>query len=199
MIYLAHRINSVKELCLVPQKFGVEIDIRTFANQLVLAHDPYEEGELLDSFLVLYRHRFLILNIKCEGIEFKVIELLKKYSIENYFFLDSSFPMIVKMVNKGISNIAIRFSEYESIQTLKHFKDKIEWVWVDCFSKFPLNKTNVQMIQNWGYKICIVSPDLVGRPDDIDTYVKKMIDLKLSATAICTKLNNIAKWQDFYQ
>ena len=61
---------------------------------------------------------------------------MKKYGINNYFFLDSSIPMIVKLKRK----IGIRYSEYEAFETVKNFINDIEWVWIDCFNKFPLTK-----------------------------------------------------------
>ena len=56
----------------------------------------------------------MILNIKSERIEYKVLNLLQKYNINNYFFLDSSFPMIYQLSEEGEKNIAVRYSEFES-------------------------------------------------------------------------------------
>ena len=141
----------------------------------------------------------MILNIKCEGIEFKILELLQKFNISNYFFLDSSFPMIVKMVKMGISNIAIRFSEYESIETLHHFKNKVDWVWIDCFTRLPLTNEIMQKLKGLEYKTYLVSPDLVGRPKDIENYANQMIKLGYDVQAICTKVNQIGKWSSLYK
>ena len=50
MIYISHRINTVKELDLIPTEYGVEIDVRADGEKLILAHDPFNEGEVLESF-----------------------------------------------------------------------------------------------------------------------------------------------------
>jgi hypothetical protein len=102
MLFCCHRINTSIELQHINPKYGIEIDLRDNSQgQIYLAHDPFTEGELFDNFLKLYTHSFIILNIKSERIEYKVLELLKKYNITNYFFLDSSFPMIYKLSNEG--------------------------------------------------------------------------------------------------
>ena len=70
-----------------------------------------------EEYLKHYDHGTMILNIKSERIEFRVLELLKKYKVEKYFFLDSSFPMIYLLSEQGEKNIALRFSEFEGLDT----------------------------------------------------------------------------------
>ena len=45
--------------------------------------------------------RTVTIYCKTERIEWKVLELVKKHNIKDYFFLDSSFPMIVTLANLG--------------------------------------------------------------------------------------------------
>ena len=73
--------------------------------------------------------------------------LLKKYNIKNYFFLDSSFPMINLLSSSGEKKIALRFSEYEGVDTIVNMKNKVNWVWVDCFTEFPLNDKIYQILK----------------------------------------------------
>ena len=161
MLFIAHRINTVKELKKIPINYGIEVDLRDNLNGYIyLAHDPFVKGELFDEYLKYYKHALIILNIKSERIEYKILELLKKYNINNYFFLDSSFPMIYQLSMKGERNIAIRYSEYESIDSVLKMKDKVEWVWIDCFTKNPLNKETYKILKAAGYKLCYVSPEL---------------------------------------
>ena len=49
--YIAHRINTVKELNQVPIEYGIELDLRDRDDKLILAHDPFQQGEPLDSYL----------------------------------------------------------------------------------------------------------------------------------------------------
>ena len=86
--------------------------------KLVLGHDPLNKNyQDLSNFLKYVNGRSIIANIKSERIEEPFVNLLKNFHQIHYFFLDSSFSMIV---NNGNLNFASRFSEYESIQTSIH-------------------------------------------------------------------------------
>ena len=52
------------------------------------------------------------------------------------------------MLKKKTKNIAIRFSENETIQTAKIFKNRFKWLWIDTVTKLPLNKRNIKIIKN---------------------------------------------------
>ena len=78
MIYIAHRINTIEQLQKVPNRYGVEVDLRDYNDKLILQHDPFLNGQLFDEYLKYFNHNFLILNIKSERIEFTVLDLLKK-------------------------------------------------------------------------------------------------------------------------
>lgn len=192
--FIAHRINTVAALKNTPQNYGVEIDIRPYADRLIIHHDPFCEGDFLNEYLSHYNHGTLILNIKSEGIEFDIIKLLKKYHIDDYFFLDSSFPMITKLAANGITNQAIRFSEYEGMDTLTNMSGKIKWVWIDCFTQLPLNQEVYRQLKNLGYKLCLVSPELQGQEKKILQYRDFLADNNIVLDAICTKSWNITNW-----
>lgn len=194
MIFVAHRINTVEELKKIPQHFGVEIDLRDKNESIILQHDPFKDGEDFEAYLKNYAHALLILNIKSERIEFKILDLLKKYNIQNYFFLDSSFPMIYTLSQRGEKNIAIRFSEFEGLDTIFAVKDRVKWVWVDCFTKIPLDKEIFAQLKYAGLKICFVSPDLVGREHEIESYNNFLRKEGIVFDAICTKFHNILRW-----
>lgn len=196
MKFIAHRINTCEELATVPTEYGVEIDIRDSGDELILCHDPFGNGENLEAFLKQYNHGTLILNVKSERIEFRIQELLKKYSITDYFFLDSSFPMIYLLSKNGERNIAIRFSEFEGLDTILSMKGLIDWVWVDCFTKLPLDKNNYKILKEAGFKLCLVSPELQGRAEDIPEHYKFLSENKLLPDAVCTKIYNMQLWQN---
>ena len=88
MEIIIHRINTVKKLELIPLKYGTEIDVRSYNNKLILAHDPFKKGDNLNVYLKNYNHGTLIVNIKEAGIEYLVVKQLKKFKIKNYFLLD---------------------------------------------------------------------------------------------------------------
>ena len=195
MEFIAHRINSKSELQELSVDFGVEIDLRDHPDgHIHIAHDPFDEGERFDEYLKQYRHGTMILNVKSERIEFRILELLKKYAIDNYFFLDSSFPMIHNLASNGESKIALRFSEFEGIDTLEAMKAKIDWVWVDCFTKLPLDFDIYSELKQMGYKLCLVSPELQGRDQEIEEYKAYLQENRIVFDAICTKAHNIKRW-----
>ena len=173
-LFICHRINTSNELDNVEVNQGIELDLRDKDNNIILSHDPFSDGELFDDFLKKYDKNLIILNIKSERIEWKVLDLLKKYNISNYFFLDSSFPMIYQLSKNDETNIAIRFSEFESIESIKLVKNMVKWVWIDCFNNFPLNEESYNIIKNLGLKICIVSPELQGYNTDRIRELKKL-------------------------
>ena len=195
--FICHRINTLNELNQIDKQFGTEIDLRDDYNSrnLKLVHDPFSEGESFEEYLKNYNHNTLILNIKSERIELEILLLIKKYNIKNYFFLDSSFPMIY-LLNKEYknNNIACRFSEYENIHFFLENKEMFSTVWVDCFSKFPLNKEIYDLIKKENKKICIVSPELQKQPEKIEIYRNYIIEKNIIPDMICTKEYNIYKW-----
>ena len=194
--FICHRINTIKELVNIPQKYGIEIDLRDNLNgDIYIAHDPFENGELFDTFLENYNHTFIILNIKSERIEYKIQKLLQKYSITNYFFLDSSFPMIYKLSKDGEKNCAIRFSELEGLDTVLNMRNKINWVWVDCFTNNPLTFEIYKILKDANFKLCFVSPELQNQPDKIKVYKDYFKENNIILDMICTKIYNIEKWK----
>ena len=169
MIVIIHRINKIKNLIKISNKYGVEIDVRSYKNKIILSHDPFLNGDSLRDYLKNYNHSFLIVNIKEAGIEIKVLNLLKKFKIENFFLLDVEFPFIYKNSRKNFKNLAIRFSEEESIETVKNYINKVNYVWIDTFTKLPINKKNIHTLNR--FHKCLVSPDRWSRPNRSESVV----------------------------
>ena len=198
-MYIAHRINSSALANNIPKGYGIEFDLRESEKSIIVTHDPFTYGEDFEYFLSnLNTNRFLIVNIKGEGFEEKVLQLLKKYKFEDFFFLDCSFPAIVKLSKLGEKRIAMRFSEYESLETVWLNKDRIQWVWVDCFTKFPLTKSIEKQIHSMGLKICMVSPELQSHGKDIEIYGKYIRKEYIKIDAICTKEYNVLQWEKLF-
>ena len=192
--YIAHRVNTAEELANIPEEYGVELDLRDSGNDLILAHDPFQQGEPFDAYLANYRHRTLILNIKSERIEPRILDAIKKHQIRDYFFLDCSFPMIYQLSEQGERQIAVRYSEFEPPESVLQAADRVKWVWVDCFTRLPITKEIYQMFKDKGLKICLVSPELQGREQDIEPYAEQLNQQGIIPDAICTKLHNIPRW-----
>ena len=196
MEYIAHRINKKEELIQLPYEYGVELDLRDDLNgKIYIQHNPFEIGEDFEEYLNDYHHGTMILNVKSERIELKILEMLPKYDVKSYFFLDSSFPMIWTLSNQGEKNIALRLSEVEGMDTVRNMAGKVDWVWVDCFTMIPIGKKEEEELHNLGYKLCLVSPELEGRDKDIEKYKTQLSREGIIVDAICTKSYNIHRWK----
>ena len=195
MEFIAHRINTIKELDALDGCYGVELDLRDGLNgRIYISHNPFEAGDDFEEYLKHYHHGTMILNIKSERIEYKVLELLKQYDIRKYFFLDSSFPMIQSLTHMGESNIALRFSEWEGLDTIRNMAGKVKWVWVDCFTRLPIDQNSFQELKKMGYQLCMVSPELEGQPEKIPFYQGHLAKEKLIMDAVCSKIYNVNQW-----
>ena len=200
MEFIAHRINTLVELEALDEKFGVELDLRDDLNgRIYIQHNPFEAGEDFEPYLRFYskqkRKGIMILNVKSERIELKILEMLKQYPVTNYFFLDSSFPMIKLLTDQGEKNISLRFSELEGLDTIRNMAGKANWIWVDCFTRLPINKEIEQELkENLGYKLCIVSPELEGQPEKIEEYRDFLKREGIKMDAVCSKFYNAEKW-----
>jgi len=187
--YIAHRKNTREALKQTPSQYGIEVDIRSFGEELIIHHDPFVKGESFEEWLQDFHHGTLILNVKEEGLENQLIALMQKHAIEKFFFLDQSFPFLIRCANKGERRCAVRVSEYESIETALSLSGKVEWVWIDCFHHFPLSSEDSMRLINAGLKLCLVSPELQGRnPEtEIPAMFQVLQERTIQPHAVCTK------------
>jgi|SaaInlStandDraft_2_1057019.scaffolds.fasta_scaffold133226_2 hypothetical protein len=189
MIIVKHRQNELKNIKKLNFLYGAEIDIRSNSKTLITQHDPLKNGVTLDVWLQNYKHNYLIANIKEEGIETKVISLLKKYKIKNYFLLDVTIPMINKLNSIKIYNIALRISKFESLNNIKMFNKQNKWIWIDTFNKkIPINYTQIMKLKKMRFKLCLVSPELIyNKKSSISSFYKKNKRIINMMDMICTK------------
>ncbi len=185
MLKIAHRINTIEQLKNTDKSYGVELDLRPEANRIVIHHEPFAGGEDFEEWLKYYDHKFIILNTKAEGMEERLIGLMEKHNIEDYFFLDLSLPYLIKYMRKGVSRIAVRFSEYEPLDFVMGFAGKVDWVWIDCFTSLPLNAENYRILKG-AFKLCLVSPELQGYGVERISEFKMQLQ-NMEVDAVCTK------------
>tara|TARA_B110000305_G_C19027099_1_gene442009 strand:+ start:15 stop:614 length:600 start_codon:yes stop_codon:yes gene_type:complete len=197
MIKIQHRVNSLEKLKNIDHNFGVEVDVRSINKKLILNHEPFQKATSLDTFLKKFNHKFLILNVKEEGIENLILNYVKKNRIKNYFLLDVTVPKIFQFIkNKKKNNLCLRISKFERLNQLNFFNKKIEWIWVDTFdNKIPLNINDLEGYSK-KFKLCLVSPELV-KTNNIDvTKFIKINKYKLNFfSAVCSK--NIKTWEKY--
>lgn len=190
MLTILHRINSIEALKAADPAFGVEMDIHAYGSRLVVHHDALADGPDLEDWLAAYHHRFVIFNIKEEGIEEPVRQLAAKYGIADYVFLDLSFPALIKMVRRGERRLAVRVSEYEPVAGALALAGKVDWVWLDVFHGWPLSAPDYRALRDAGFRLCLVSPELHGgdrTPAEIPPMRRLMVDNGYTVDAICTK------------
>ena len=77
--------------------FGTETDIRDYKGELVISHDIADEKciSVKEMFKIYNKYDTsfpLALNIKADGLQVNLKELLEEYNITNYFVFDMSFP-----------------------------------------------------------------------------------------------------------
>ncbi len=187
MIIIEHRINTIEQLKKVPKHRGVEIDIRDYDGELRLTHNPFTSGETLGDFLEHYHHKFIIFNVKCAGLESKILELAKKHNINDFFLLDVENPSLVNLSRNGMNKIAVRFSDFEDINFALGFAGKVDWVWVDCFETIPLDKEIYEKLSKH-FKLCLVSPEMQKHPE---SWISDFQKTGISLDAVCTDLPQI--------
>jgi len=182
---IAHRINTLEDLRRVPAHLGIEFDVREGILAPVVTHDPWTASVPLSTFLGACHHAFYIVNIKSEGIELEVLRQLRLRNIEHFFLLDCSFPMLVRLSAQGERRLAVRVSEYESIETARSLMGRVDWIWLDCFTRLPLRAQTCDALRDEGFKLCLVSPELQGQPEKRETYWEI---LGGHVDAVCTKV-----------
>lgn len=200
MIYINHRVNRTEQLKKVPVQNGIEIDIRYHENELVLHHDPFRHHEnspqKFEDLLSEWKHAGpMILNIKTEGVEQVCIDLMNKYQVKDWFFLDLSMPFFAIYAERaknneipGFSsdNLAVRYSEREPVEYALAFSGKAKWVWVDCFTYLPIDDISYNQLKQAGFKICLVSPELQKHSmTRIEEFSKQISGMDIDA--VCTK------------
>jgi len=196
MHLIHHRRNNPQLLSQTPTHWGVEIDIRSYGDKLVVHHDPFTVGIDFEEWLQYYDHKIIILNTKEEGLEQRLLLLMNKYNINDFFFLDQSFPFLLKTALTGEPRSAVRFSQYESIETVLSLSGLVNWVWVDYFTSFPLDHDNFILLTNAGFQICLVSPELQGHPTNTIIELQQVLNERgIKVDAVCSKFPEL--WQTF--
>lgn len=181
--------------------FGTETDIRDYKGDLVVSHDiPSETALSCDNFFQIYSSYKnplpLALNIKADGLQLKLKELLQKYNIENYFVFDMSVPDGLAYLRLKLK-VFTRHSEYEREPSCY---DDAEGVWLDEFYSHWIDRETIIKHLNNNKKVCIVSPELHSRE-----YKKVWVDyrsigneLKTNAIMLCTDFPEDAR-RYFYE
>ncbi|ADD69438.1 conserved hypothetical protein [Denitrovibrio acetiphilus DSM 12809] len=170
--------------------FGTETDFRDLDGELVISHDMPRKGdcisakEFFDIYSEIGKGLPLALNIKADGLQQKLMDLLSEYSVTNYFVFDMSLPDSLQYIKYDIIAFT-RQSEYELDPA---FYDKAAGVWMDEFHGHWIDEAKIKQHINAEKQVCIVSPDLHKRDYQAEWREYKEIDKKLDSEKlmICT-------------
>lgn len=158
--------NHIKALkAALDQKYGIETDIRDYQGKLVISHNIADAqaicvDELLRYYTDICAGEPLALNVKADGIQGLLRELLDKYKILNYYLFDMSVPE--QVVNHDMNlNYYTRHSDVENTCVL--YEDAMG-VWLDSFyDDHWLTADIIKAHMRAGKKVCVVSPELHGK------------------------------------
>lgn len=144
--------------------FGTETDFRDYCGELVIAHDmPTQECIKADAFFKYYNqyrcNSTLALNIKADGLQLLIKQLIDENKISNYFVFDMSVPDTIGYIKHGI-NFYSRQSEYE---TSPAFYKECAGIWLDAFMNTWYTTDLILTHLNNNKKVAIVSPELHQR------------------------------------
>lgn len=205
MIILSHRgwwlKSTEKNTSIAFQRsfqegYGTETDIRDFQGELVISHDIADASSIkAEDFFTIYKkyggNLTLALNVKSDGLQEKLKNMLLKFEINNYFVFDMSVPDGLNYLKYNITCFT-RQSEYERIPS---YYAEATGVWLDEFIEPWVNQETISGHIKCSKKICIVSPDLHKRE-----HISRWVDfrniesnLNKSDIMLCTDHPNDAR------
>lgn len=196
-IFCHHRVNSSADLAKVRFSHGVEVDIRSNGGELLLDHGFSGTGESFSEFLRAFSHEMIILNVKEEGLEMSVLELCMELEVKDFFFLDQSFPNLVRLQHIIGEKSAVRVSDLEVIETSTNLAHSFVpgWIWIDSFlGDWGHLRGTLESSADLGFKTCLASPELHGRslPEEYTAIARILEDTRLELDAVCSK--NLSWW-----
>lgn len=181
------------------EKYGIETDIRDYEGELVISHNIAEaDSPKLESLLKHYQDirckSVMALNVKADGIQGRLTELLDKYDIWNYFLFDMSVPEMV--VNK--ERKLTYYTRHSDIERECVLYDDSAGVWIDSFYDFGwLTEESIISHLNDGKRVCLVSPELHGKDYHEMWDMLKTTGLYLNTELlICT--DKVEECKDFF-
>lgn len=186
--------NALKRA--IEQGFGFESDIRDYKGDLVISHDIANAGcqkaEEIFQWLSDSDDEFCFaINIKADGLDRLLQQMLNKYHLNNYFAFDMSVPQMIAYKDAGLNF----FTRQSEIEMLPCMYDLAKGVWIDGF--WGTDWITRELLENHiknAKKICIVSPELHQRDDYLLFWKRlKEYDLKSKDIYLCTDYPERAK------
>jgi hypothetical protein len=147
--------------------FGTETDLRELNGRLVISHDPPLAGALLmEEFLDIYlgfpSRLPLALNIKEDGLQDALTRIIAERDISNYFCFDMSTPDMLYYYSKGLNT----FTRQSDVEPEPVCYSQSNGIWMDTMFQEWIERDNIVQPLADSKLVCIVSPDLHGRPHE---------------------------------
>ena len=170
--------------------FGCELDIRDRDGQLIISHDVPTEApyllleEVFQTYKKLNSKVAIAINIKADGLQSLLLELIDKYSITNYFTFDMSIPDTLGYQKNQLKFFS-RQSEYEPRQSLY---EQADGIFLDCFHSDWWTLKDIEPHLKKGKPVALVSPELHGRDYQAawETWRKIERELATDRLMLCT-------------
>ena len=184
--------------------FGFETDIRDFNGQLVISHDISDaDCPLLEEVLRLVTLRDvsqpIALNIKADGLQVLLGDILRQFQLADVFVFDMSVPdALVYLTQRDATDrplykVFTRFSEYEPQPA---FLQQADGVWLDGLKDLRLTSARIEHFAA-RKAVCVVSPELHGR-DHLDAWETcKRAPSFMARGILCTDYP--AKAEDYFK
>ena len=167
---------------------GAEIDVRDLDGRLVVSHDPPRAGALAFND-VLGAHAahghpgVLAINVKADGLAPALAAELD--ATPRWFVFDMSVPDSLHYARVG-APFFTRQSEFELEPSLY---EQASGVWIDCFDRDWVDEATVSKHRRAGKAVCLVSPELHGRPCEAVWDVWRTWGVRHDkAVSVCTDL-----------
>ena len=193
-----HERNTMLAFCRAWEHgFGIETDVRDQDGELVISHSiPSGRKTTFRSFARQYaidgNNTTLALNIKADGLQDLLREILLECSIDRYFLFDMAVPDAVISLGHQLKCFT-RLSEYEPQAA---FAKEAHGVWIDCFEGPWLGPEEFNEVGQQFSHIALVSPEIHGRsPDELWPWLRQSISNDLSVY-LCTDQPHESK--DFF-
>ena len=146
--------------------FGLETDIRYDKQKgLVISHDVLQvkKKSLRFEYLLLEYKRvqsnaYIAINIKSDGLQKYLKEILFKYKIKDYFLFDMSIPDLIS----GTKHKLNQYARYSNLEDPYKFTDFTNGVWIDNFSSEMISKSELINLTKQFHNLAFVSPELHG-------------------------------------
>jgi glycerophosphoryl diester phosphodiesterase len=144
--------------------FGTETDVRDRAGRLILSHDPPVGNEMawqnvIDAFAG--QGLTLAVNVKADGLSALLSDAFAGTGID-WFAFDMSGPETYRYAKAGIPF----FARHSDIEPEPILYDQAAGIWLDAFESIWFDSQTIERHVARGKRVCIVSPELHGRPHE---------------------------------